>query len=99
MYEEYARAVQQAPGKAPRLRVFLFPGVEEALTPEQYQDGNAFFSEALENTWCEASLAPGRTCVLEATQLRLPASSKGMPACMLPAYAATVLASMADAGS
>lgn len=52
MYEEYARAVQQAPGKAPRLRVFLFPGVEEALTPEQYQDGNAFFSEALENTWC-----------------------------------------------
>ena len=68
MYEEYARAVQQVPGKAHRLRIFLFPAVEEDLTPEQYRDGNAFFSEAQENMWCAP--APAQAACLHNTVCR-----------------------------
>ena len=54
MYEESARAVQQALGKPPRLRLFLTPAMEEDMTPEQYQDGNDFFSHAQhqDQFWC-----------------------------------------------
>ena len=55
MYEEYGRAVQQAVGKPPRLRLFLTPAMEEDMTPEQYHDGNEFFAHAQDRFWC----APG----------------------------------------
>ena len=55
MYEEYGRAVQQAVGKPPRLRLFLTPAMEEDMTPEQYHDGNEFFAHAQDRLWC----APG----------------------------------------
>ena len=48
MYEEYIDSSQstQGQGRAPRLKVFLFPATEEdgnLLTPEQDMDGCNFF--------------------------------------------------------
>ena len=52
MYEEYRYSVQhcQALGRAPRLRVFLFPASEDGgtlLTPEQDLDGCNFFESKM----------------------------------------------------
>ena len=45
MYDEYSYSVQHCggQGRAPRLKVFLFPASEEDLTPEQDLDGCDFF--------------------------------------------------------
>ena len=60
----------QFPGRPSRLRIFLYPGVEEDLTPEQYQDGSDFFAEAQENLWCANCV--GLSALGEPATLRSP---------------------------